>query len=157
MCSDKLRHPNTFLVSLGEHVCPRTQAELRGQLVCFPLSSCKSWGCNSGHGPWRWTPVPTEHFGEPNLLIPDEINKQTNKTRAQRDKASNLTSQCQIMENSDWKSLRANLDAFYSASIGSSGHRRQLHPARPFMLLGFFQPHLAYSPVTLISKGIPLL
>lgn len=79
VCSDKLRHPNTFLVSFGEHVCPRTHAELRGQLVYFPLSSCKSWGCNSGHGPWRWTPVPTEHFGEPNLLISDEINTQTNK------------------------------------------------------------------------------
>lgn len=50
MCSDKLPRPIASLASFGGHVCPRTHTELRGQLVCFPLSSSKSWDATQAVG-----------------------------------------------------------------------------------------------------------
>lgn len=65
MCSDKLAHLIAFLVSFGGHVCPRIHTELGGQLVCFPLSSCKSWDATQAMGLGTEHQYPLSHLVSP--------------------------------------------------------------------------------------------
>lgn len=96
-------------------------------------------------------------FGEPNLLILDEINKQT-KPRPKG--AGHQTSHDKAKQ---WRTQTGSLFGLFkrplfcscALPVDYSCHCHQLQPAKVTYASSLFQPNLAYSPVTLISKGFP--